>query len=86
MQKKVRKPPNSRQLTDFGFWVKQQLLLQQMTSVELCRRVGIGHKVYLSRILHGDVAGTKYIDKIIEELDGSRKGSIHERAQGIPEQ
>lgn len=71
MQKKVRRPKQTRQLTDFGFWVKQQLLNRQMTSVELCRRVGIGQKVYLSRILHGDVSGKKYIDKIVEELGGS---------------
>lgn len=57
-----------RELTDFGIWVKRRLLDKNMTSRVLCQAVGISQEVYLSRILHGDVSGEKYIDQIVNHL------------------
>lgn len=74
MEKRAKKPKETRPLTSFGMWVKRELLERQMTGAELCRRVGIAHLSYLSRILHGEISGAKYMGKIIEEL-GSRNKS-----------
>lgn len=73
MGTRMRKPPQSRPLTSFGMWVKLRLLERQMTSVKLCKEVGIPHEEYLSRILHGDVSGDKYIAKIMEVLGDARE-------------
>lgn len=63
----IRKPPVSRDLTDFGIWVKKRLLDKNMTVAELSRLIG-AKDVYVSRILHGNVSGAKYIDKIVDQL------------------
>lgn len=69
-EKKQRGQP--RELCEFGLWVKHRLVDRQMTAVELCRRVGISRKSYMSKILYGDINGSKYIDKIINELQDQK--------------
>lgn len=73
MEKRTKKPKESRPLTTFGMWVKLRLLERQMTSVKLCKEVGIPHEEYLSRILHGDVSGDKYIAKIMDVLEDAKE-------------
>lgn len=73
MEKRAKKPKEPRPLTTFGMWVKRGLLERQMTGAELCRRVGIAHPAYLSRILHGEISGAKYMGKIIDELGSYNK-------------
>lgn len=67
MQEKKRRG-QPRELCDFGVWVKHRLIDRQMTAVELCRRVGISRKSYMNKILHGEVSDSKYINRIINEL------------------
>lgn len=76
MQKKIRRPPQPRELTDFGVWVKHRLVDRQMTSVELCKNVGIPCASYLSKILHGEINGGKYIDKITDALQEDKKRMV----------
>lgn len=73
MPNKTRRPPQRRELTEFGLFVKLRLLEKRMTSGELCNLVGIPSAPYLSKILHGTASGDKYIAKIMEVLGDARE-------------
>ncbi|KEI09316.1 hypothetical protein Z957_05300 [Clostridium sp. K25] len=53
--------------TSFGVEVKKKLIELDMTQRELSRQIGINEN-YLTDILRGRRAGTKYREKIIKKL------------------
>ncbi|HZH94161.1 MAG TPA: helix-turn-helix transcriptional regulator [Tissierellaceae bacterium] len=57
-----------RNLTPFGYQVKQRLVQINLTQKKLAEKIGTS-EVYLSMILYGERSGKKYIPKIIEALD-----------------
>ncbi len=56
-----------RDLTPFELWIKQRLLLKNMTQKELAKKVGTT-SIYLSKISKGEKKNSKYIERIIEIL------------------
>lgn len=57
-----------QRLTPLGKEVKKRLIDKDMTQVELANMLGI-KKQYMTRILCGARAGTKYLDRIGQILD-----------------
>ncbi len=56
-----------RDLTPFELWIKQRLLLRNMTQKELAKKVGTT-SIYLCKISKGEKKNSKYTERIIEIL------------------
>lgn len=59
---------NKRQLTAFGIEVKKRLIDRNMTQTELAEQIGI-KKQYLTMILCGERANSKYVEQIKSILE-----------------
>jgi predicted transcriptional regulator len=64
-------------MTDFGIWVKKNLLEINMTQRSLSEEVGIDER-FLSNILYGIRPGHDYVDRI-KEVINSRKKKIESK-------
>lgn len=74
MRAEIQKPKKKQHpLSEFGVWTKLRLVERQMTSVDLCKKVGIPNVSYLSKILHGTASGDKYIATIMEVLGDNKE-------------
>lgn len=59
-------------LTEFGVWVKRNLLEMGMTQRKLSEEVGIDER-FLSMILYGIRPGDKHRDRIREVIESKNK-------------
>ena len=66
-ERHVNSVKKGRELTAYGKMVKCQLVELDMTQVELAENIGTT-KQYLGKIIHGERAGTMYLESIHNEL------------------